>query len=484
LAQLDNPAAAPVSASAESAHLPLMSAPLSAIERSPITLLHIAIMAVCACGFAVDLVEMALGGVLSAVFTARPYTLDPSRLTWLLTSTYVGAMIGASLLGWVADRVGPKKVLSILACWIGVWSVLSAGARTADELAIIRLLSGIGLGAYPPVMIAYLTDIAPPDRRGVMIFSTCASAYLAPPFAIFAVRWLTPIAPFGVAGWRWPFAVAGVVALFGGLAMAGLPEAPHWLAAAGRGSSLQRVAERMRRSRTVHRFVRLRQPAPPRRKGPPGRASLRQAANGSPSKRLLILSVISFTVPIATVSFPLLTGPILLARHFTLSDTLFYIGLATFGPIIGTFVGGVYVDRLGRRGFLMICAGAMLASAALFLFVEATGVMAASLVGFAVFTSLYVPTMTVYGAELFTASTRARGISIAWAANRLAAAGAPAILVPLVHQQATIAIAAVLAIALMANILVVAFLAPRETDAQRYPVDAKSDGVTMKIVAA
>jgi putative MFS transporter len=456
-------------------HLP--PAALITVEQSPLTLLHLAIMALCACGFAVDLVELALGGALSAVFTAPPYSLNPARLAWLVSSTYVGAVIGAPILGWAADRIGPKKMLYILAVWIGIGSILSALARTPEELTIVRLLAGIGLGAYPPVMIAYLTDIAPPGRRGAMIFWTCGTGYLAPPLAIFAVRWLTPIVPWGIEGWRWPFAGAGLVAVLAGTLIVRLPEAPHWLALAGRLEGLHAIAGRFSRSRPVDPFIgRVRHAAPHPARHPLDLPERGMAARLSPTRRLLILSLISFTVPIATVSFPLLTGPILLARHFSLSDTLFYIGLATFGPILGTFASGAFIDRFGRRLVMLACAGGMLGFAGAFFIVETKESLAISLIGFAMFTALYLPTMTMYGAELFAPSMRARGLAIAWAGNRTAAALAPALLVTLVHQQATLTIAVILGGALAVNMLVLVLLAPRETDGEGHLIVSDRHG--------
>ena len=443
--------------------------PAGMLERGPLTRLHLAIIALCAFGFAIDLAELALGGALSSIFSAAPYHIDAARLTWLVTSAYVGALIGAPTFGWLADRIGPLKVLCLLTCWIGIWSILSAGAPTVDMLAICRLFAGVGVGAFPPIMIAYLTDIAPREQRGLVIFTACGAAYLAPPLAIFAVRWLTPIAPLGIEGWRWPFAVGGVFALLAGGAMTRLPEAPHWLAATGRAAALRRVADRIAQSKALGLRVR---PGEAANTSADGREDPRIDAR-SASWRLVVLCAISFTVPIATVSFPLLTGPILLARHFSLSDTLFYIGFATFGPVVGTLLGGVLIDGIARRMVMALCAGGMLASVGLFFLASAPVAIAVALVGFALFTSLYMPAMTLYGAELFTPSMRARKTSIAWVANRIAAAGAPAVLVPLVHRQETLAIAAVLAVALLVNLAVVACLAPHERDS----ADPLADGV-------
>ena len=62
------------------AHLDTASAPASdhraniagRLERLPVTWLHAAIIAACSIGFGFDLLEVALGNALSAVFSAPP----------------------------------------------------------------------------------------------------------------------------------------------------------------------------------------------------------------------------------------------------------------------------------------------------------------------------------------------------------------------------------------------------------------------------
>ena len=196
----------------------MMSTTLERLDSLPLTVLHAFAALLCAVGFGIDLMEISVGNALSAVFSAPPYALSPRPLAWLLSSVYVGAVIGAPLLGWAADRSGLRRTLMVTLLWLGVTSSLAAAGSSPQWLTVFRFLSGVALGAYPPLMIAYLTAIAPPRYRGVVIFWVCGAAYLAPPVAIFLIRWLTPVQPFGIEGWRWPFALAGAGALVVGVA--------------------------------------------------------------------------------------------------------------------------------------------------------------------------------------------------------------------------------------------------------------------------
>ena len=159
--------------------------------------------------------EISIGSALSAVFSAAPYHMNSRHLSWLLSAVFAGAVIGAPSLGWLADRRGLKPILVAALVWLCLTSLLAAGSADTTWLVVMRFLSGLSLGALPPLIVAYLTGIAPPRYRGVFIFWVCGFAFLSGPAAIFAIRWLTPIHPLGIEGWRWPFAAAGLEAAAG-----------------------------------------------------------------------------------------------------------------------------------------------------------------------------------------------------------------------------------------------------------------------------
>ena len=74
------------------------------------------------------------------------------------------------------------------------------GTRNPDLIVLSesRGVAGIALGAFPPLMVAYLTDLLPPRQRGTLILAVAGIGYLGPPGTIFLPRWLTPLEPPGV----------------------------------------------------------------------------------------------------------------------------------------------------------------------------------------------------------------------------------------------------------------------------------------------
>jgi MFS family permease len=133
------------------------------LDQLPVTYLHLAIMAVCAFGFTFDLLELGLGSVMTAVFSVSPSDMGASRLSWLLSAAFIGAIVGAPSLGWYAERHGPKRTLGYALALLAPASLALAGSREYGAMLAMRLLSGVALGAYPPLMIAYLTEIGGGD---------------------------------------------------------------------------------------------------------------------------------------------------------------------------------------------------------------------------------------------------------------------------------------------------------------------------------
>lgn len=82
------------------------------MDRLPLTWLHIGLVAVGAIGFAFDLLELSLGNVLSAEFSAPPHAVDAVQLSWLLAAMYIGAIRRPGRrvrAAWVESRLPIRK---------------------------------------------------------------------------------------------------------------------------------------------------------------------------------------------------------------------------------------------------------------------------------------------------------------------------------------------------------------------------------------
>ena len=121
----------------------------------------------------------ALGGVLygydmgiiaaAAIFVKRTFVLSTWMEEWVVSTVLVGAMIGAIVGGSVADRIGRRATL----VWAGgifiVGSLLAPLSANVFVLIAARAIIGIGIGFTSVTVPVYVSELAPPQSRGMLI---------------------------------------------------------------------------------------------------------------------------------------------------------------------------------------------------------------------------------------------------------------------------------------------------------------------------
>jgi len=94
-----------------------------------------------------------------ALHIARP------EMGWVFAASNIGLLIGAALGGWIADKAGRKPVLAGAVALFGLFTLATAWSTSYEMLLAARLLTGIGLGAGLPNIMAIASDLTPPERR-------------------------------------------------------------------------------------------------------------------------------------------------------------------------------------------------------------------------------------------------------------------------------------------------------------------------------
>jgi AAHS family 4-hydroxybenzoate transporter-like MFS transporter len=89
------------------------------------------------------------------------WRVSPSSFTAALTAGSIGLMLGSVSAGCLGDRLGRKPVLIGCIVIFGIFSLLSAFAGSPRQLAVLRLLTGVGLGGGLPISVALVSDLAP-----------------------------------------------------------------------------------------------------------------------------------------------------------------------------------------------------------------------------------------------------------------------------------------------------------------------------------
>ena len=146
----------------------------------------------------------------------------------LITSTLLfGAALGALLGGRIADALGRRGAILIIAVIFILGTVTCSLAPDRTALSVFRFILGLAVGGASAVVPTYLAEIAPAERRGRTItlneLMIVSGQLLA--FAINAAIGASLGDHFGI--WRWMLAVAVVPALVLFIGMFFMPQSPR-----------------------------------------------------------------------------------------------------------------------------------------------------------------------------------------------------------------------------------------------------------------
>jgi AAHS family 3-hydroxyphenylpropionic acid transporter len=125
----------------------------------------------------------------------------------MFSAGILGLLPGAFVGGWLADRIGRKRVLMGSVALFGAFSLVTALAWDFSSLVSARFLTGVGLGAALPNLIALTSEVAGPRLRGLAV----SLMYCGVPLGA-ALAATIGIAGFS-GGWQVVFYVGGVVPL-------------------------------------------------------------------------------------------------------------------------------------------------------------------------------------------------------------------------------------------------------------------------------
>jgi DHA2 family multidrug resistance protein len=102
------------------------------------------------------------------------------QITWVLTSYIIAAAIMTPLSGWMADRIGRKRMFLLSIGGFTAASMLCGIATSLPEIVIFRVLQGVFGAALIPLSQAVLLDINPPEKHGQAMAIWGAGAILGP----------------------------------------------------------------------------------------------------------------------------------------------------------------------------------------------------------------------------------------------------------------------------------------------------------------
>ncbi|MBE8540378.1 MFS transporter [Geoglobus acetivorans] len=102
-------------------------------------------------------------------FLAEPimeeFNVGTLEIGFIFSAQYIFCIFGAMLFGELGDRFGRKNALILSILWVAVFSVLSAFAPNFWTLAVLRIISGMGVTWG--LAFTYMSEFYSPKRRGL-----------------------------------------------------------------------------------------------------------------------------------------------------------------------------------------------------------------------------------------------------------------------------------------------------------------------------
>ena len=164
-------------------------------------------------------------------FIVGPWKLTYGESAVILLSSGIGAMIGAWIWGWAADRIGRRKVFiaTVLNFAIASGILALTPERGWIFLATFRFFVGFGVGGLYCVDLPLVQEFMPSSKRGRIGGIVTAAIPLGTGLGSVLGAFLAP-----VVGWRGLFIVGLLPAALTLLIRAWVPESPRWLIRMGR----------------------------------------------------------------------------------------------------------------------------------------------------------------------------------------------------------------------------------------------------------
>jgi SP family galactose:H+ symporter-like MFS transporter len=296
-------------------------------------------------------------GIIAAalIFVRESFSLSTRMEEWVVSSVLVGAMVGALAGGSIADRIGRRSTLVWGGAIFIAGSLLAPASQNPATLIVARALLGLAIGFTSVTAPVYVSELAPPRSRGMLIGLYQFALTLGIAFADLAGYLLA-----AHHAWRLMFGMGAVPALLFVVLLLTLPESPRWLFAQNRLSEAQSILVSYTDEAGVELLVK------DIRSGLEIKLERRWSALWSPAVRKSLLIAVGFTVlqQVTGINTIIYYGPQIfsLAGITSNKNAIFATLLVAIINVLATIIALVLVDRIGRKPLLYTGVSGMTAS--------------------------------------------------------------------------------------------------------------------------
>jgi sugar porter (SP) family MFS transporter len=351
------------------------------------------------------------------LFITNDFNLTVRKQELLTTMVVIGEICGALSGGFLANAIGRKRSMMLVAGGYAVFSLLGAAAVSMPWLMTARMLLGMTIGLSATVTPVFIAESAPARLRGSLLVTYQVATILG-----IIGGYLSAFALADSGSWRWMLGLAAVPALLVLPLLATMPDTARWYLFKNRVDDARKALLRVESNRDVEEELAEIADA------------MREERGGSILEmlRLPYLRATAFVVGLGFFAelsgingiiyySPLLFQAMGFEGNFSLLVLPALIQLASLAAVLTSLV---LVDRIGRRPILLSGIAAMILGDAVLIGVfaaKSSAVSGLGYVGLLMFTMGFTfgfgALVWVYAGESFPAHLRSLGSSAMLTAN-------------------------------------------------------------------
>lgn len=262
----------------------------------------------------------------------------------VMASALWGTVAGAMTGGIPTNKYGRKNTLIGIGVLYFVSALGSALANDPYTFAFFRFIGGLGIGASTIAAPAYISEIAPPQKRGRLVAMYQLSIVVGILTAFLSNYLLRNV---DEQAWRWMIGIAAFPSLIYGIAVLFIPNSPRWLVMKGRVVEAEKVLKMIDPDTDINSFV-----AELRSGEAPGNENIFMKKY---RPALLLAFFIAFFNQFSGINAVLYYAPRIFEEAGLGSSSALLtsagIGLNNF---LFTLIGMALIDRLGRKQLMYI----------------------------------------------------------------------------------------------------------------------------------
>ncbi len=250
------------------------------LDRLPWGRFHTLVVVALGVTWILDGLEVTLTGAISGALKTSPVLHFSNTEVGLTSSFYLaGAVLGAVFFGWLADRLGRRKLFFIT---LGLY--LTATAATAiswnvASFAFFRFMTGAGIGGEYTAINSTIQELTPARVRGFTDLVINGSFWIGAAIgAAGSIVLLDPAVIDPELGWRLAFLIGALLAFIILFMRMWIPESPRWLMTHGHADRAQAVIAEIEEGFRMRGYALAPPQAPPVRLRARSHTPLREVA--------------------------------------------------------------------------------------------------------------------------------------------------------------------------------------------------------------